>query len=207
MKKYKHYILTRFNLGVYDIDNAYADIVGDAEKWMQHRIDLFESTAFPSMMSQVNKNFTWLIAFDERTPKKVIQKYDYCNNIEVCYIQPHLYLRTLDPSHEWLITTRFDNDDIFNPTFIDIIQAEFNEQVEVIDIEYSKVNFGKKEQFPSNRPRANSPFLSLVERWGKDPMTALGHPHSVMPDIYESRKLDLILAQQVIHDRNVINKI
>ena len=204
---YKHYILTRFNLGVYDQNNAYAELVGDPHEWMEHRLRLFEETTFPSILEQENKNFTWLIAFDERTPDAVINRYDYCDNVEICFEQPHLYLRCEDPTHDWLITTRLDNDDILLPEFTAVIQAEAREFKEVIDIEYQKLRFRQFIKYPSLRPRPNSPFLSLVEPWGDDIMTALGRPHTVMPDVYEARKLPQVLAYQVIHDRNVSNKI
>ena len=100
-----------------------------------------------------------------------------------------------------------DNDDILLPEFTAVIQAEAREFKEVIDIEYQKLRFRQFIKYPSLRPRPNSPFLSLVEPWGDDIMTALGRPHTVMPDVYEARKLPQVLAYQVIHDRNVSNKI
>lgn len=208
MTEFKHYILTRFNLGIYSFESPYLKVIETPEGWMRHRMQLFEQTALPSVMSQTCREFRWLIAFDPLTPEAVIRRYAKIEQVEVCHEQPHLHLRRQQPGAEWLITTRFDNDDILLPDFVATIQGEFRRQQEVIDVEYQKIeNDNRTVRYPSMRPRPNSPFLTLVERWGVEPMTALGRPHTVIPDVYEARKLPEVLAYMVIHDRNVINKI
>ena len=198
--KYKHIILTRFNLGLYT-DNPYK--IENPDKWMDTRIKLFESTAFPSIMKQTNRNFTWLMAFDLNTPERFTRLYDYCDKIEVCFEQPHLFLRNQEPEAEWLITTRLDNDDIIEPHFIDEIQRQFRAETEIIDVDYIKTDFRFKA--PSFRKRPNSPFLSLIEKWEKNIITAMGYPHSTMPDYFPARKIDKVLAKMVIHENNIIN--
>lgn len=174
---------------------------------MTHRVALFEKYCLPSILHQKNQDFTWLIAFDEDTPHEVIRKYDYIENVEVCYEQPHFHMRKKRPEAEWLITSRFDNDDRLDVQFTDMIQAAFREQVEVIDVEYQALEVNTGKLYTSDRPLPNSHFLSLIEPWGREPLTALGRPHTEMPEYFPARRLPKVLALQVVHDRNVCNKI
>ena len=199
--KYKHYILTRFNLGLYS-DNPYK--VENPDKWMDTRIELFEKTAFPSIMKQTNKNFTWLMAFDINTPQKYTRLYDYCDKIEVCFERPDDYLRRQEREMEWLITSRFDNDDIYDPQFVAEIQRNFRPIEEIIDVDYTKTNLIDKE-IPTSRVKPNSPFLSLVEKWENNVKTAMAYPHSNMTAYFRSRKLNKVLAKMVIHENNQSN--
>lgn len=206
--KFKHYILTRFNLGLYTT-NPYK--IKNPDKWMETRIKLFEKTAFPSIQKQTNKNFTWLMAFDKETPERFKRIYDYCDSIEICHEQPHQYLKLKDPENEFIITSRFDNDDIYEPMFVEEIQKVATVLINtgrtatlIIDIKYLKTNF--KLTTPSGRKRANSPFLSLFEPWGEDINTALEYSHSTMPNYFSSIKIPMPLAKMVIHDNNIANK-
>ena len=207
---FKHYIFTRFNLGLYS-DNPYN--IKNPDKWMDTRIKLFEQTAFPSIIKQTNKDFTWLMAFDVNTPERYTKLYDYCDCIKVCFEQPHLYLKEQPPEADWIITSRLDNDDIYEPTFVEEIQKkaiELQKTVEgielgyIIDIEYNKTDLNYVT-IMSGRKGCNGPFLSFVEKWGKDVTTALGYKHSEFTAHFPHTKITTPLAQQVIHKDNVIN--
>lgn len=201
---FKHYILTRFNLGLYS-DNPYK--VPDPDLWLSHRLKLFEKYCLPSVRKQTCKDFTWVMAWDERTPEAILKKYDYLDCVQIVHEQPHVWLRQQRPEAEWLLTTRFDNDDIYLPAFVADVQAAFRFKEEVIDVNYHAWDLYADRYYESGRNRANSPFLSLAEQWNKTPVTALGRPHSVMPDHYYARRLDGVHAIQILHDRNVSNKI
>lgn len=204
MKKFKHYILTRYNLGIYSKDNPYAATVGDPEKWMKHRAQLFKA-CYDSVMNQTCKDFEWIIAIDGATPFRWYRKLMSHERVIIVYTQPHQTLRYFDHEAEWLITTRLDNDDILHPDFVAKIQAQFDETTKLIDVHYEAVKDGVHYQ--SGRTRPNSPFLSLIEPWGENVMTALGRPHTVMCEQYPAVWLPDVLAYQMIHDRNVSNKI
>jgi hypothetical protein len=53
----KHYLVTPWNMDMLDVE------------WMTERHTLFEEVCLPSVMSQKNKDFEWLLIADERTPK------------------------------------------------------------------------------------------------------------------------------------------
>jgi hypothetical protein len=200
--KFKHYILTRYNLGIYDKNNPYSESVGNPEEWMKHRMPLFQK-CIDGMIRQTNQKFIWVIAVDEKTD--IVFKTNL-ERVKIVNEQPHQWLRRQPCEAEWIITSRLDNDDYYHMDFVKKIQENFREVEEVIDIDYEVLESYTGIKYPSKRERANSPFLSLVEKWTDKINTAMGRPHTVMPDIYHSRKLG-VLATQVIHDKNVCNKI
>lgn len=198
----KHYILTRFNLGLYS-DNPYK--ISDPDVWMKHRIGLFHQFTLPSILNQDCHKFTWIMAFDENTPKRYMDNLGLPNNCVICKEQPDRWLRKQPPLSDWVITSRFDNDDIYLPGFVRNIQKCFKEKQKIIDIDYECWNYKTGKYYSSGRTKPNSPFLSLIEPW-VDLCTALGHPHTEMPEYFSAIKLG-IYAIQVIHDMNVCNKI
>ncbi len=63
----KHYLITEWNVDMIDLE------------WLTERQVLFEKFTYPSVMSQINKDFTWVLVSDARTPdsfKKVLESYD-----------------------------------------------------------------------------------------------------------------------------------
>jgi len=194
----KHYLLTRFNLGLYS-ENTYQ--IQDPEAWMAHRMELFQMYCLPSIKAQTCQEFTWLLACDPATPKKYLK---YLEPFQIIYEQPHLYLRKLKPQSDWIITSRLDNDDMLLPDYVSRIQAQFDKTIKLVDVQYQALSKG--QLYTSERTRPNSPFISLIEPWGEI-KTAMNRPHTYMCDDYPSVWLDEVLAIQVIHDRNISNQI
>jgi hypothetical protein len=54
----KHYLITRWNVDIYD------------SNWLKERQRLFERFCLPSVRSQTNSDFEWLLISDQRTPDK-----------------------------------------------------------------------------------------------------------------------------------------
>jgi hypothetical protein len=62
----KHYLITEWNVDMIDMD------------WLTERQKLFEDITLPSVMSQTNKDFEWILVSDARTPdefKEVLDSY------------------------------------------------------------------------------------------------------------------------------------
>jgi len=120
----KHYLVTQWNCDLYDLD------------WLKQRQKLFETFTIPSVLAQTNKDFTWLLVSDSRTPKEfrsVLDSYP----AEVIYhnFEGHKWpeVEGSDPIHrrsvqleyisnvvsdyigyqntDYIITSRCDNDD------------------------------------------------------------------------------------------------
>lgn len=201
-KNFDHFILTRYNYGLYD-----NDLIKDKGSWMRRRFELFKKCS-DSVRAQKNKNFRWVISIDKNTPDSWINEIsrytDYNSIITSREIRDFMKVNIdLMCKKEWVITTRLDNDDVIDPTFVEVIQSEFREVTEVIDVKgwHSDGSYTTE----SVRTRPNSPFLSLVEK-RSELRTCLCRPHTVMGNEFPARLLDKRLYTQVIHADCLANK-
>ena len=192
LKKFKHVILTRFNLGLYDTENA--------DEWMKHRWPLFEKTR-ESVLSQ-DGDFEWWLCVDARTPDRWLNKMaDEC----VHFTSEHP--KEYEPDG-WTITTRLDNDDLYLPGVVKAIQDCFIEEEIVVDLKYQQLCKGVLyssgiERDGWERPRPNGPFLSLISK----EKNCYARPHSKMGQFNSIFASDEVLAYMVIHDNNIGNQI
>ncbi len=224
MIKFKHYFLTRWNL--LDTENDIYNSVDDPHDWMRHRVALFEKYTLPAMMKQTCKDFTWLLAFSQKTPPDIIRRYRNLRNIVVIFEYPTEWLRN-NYGREWLLTTRLDNDDILLPTFVEKVQERVKEstkkgsfRTEIIDVMGVQWDMIGNKWYDSGRNMPNSPFLSLFENTKKPYLsghvgvglikgvkTAMYCSHSKMTWHFPAYKIPEELAIMCIHDRNIGNKI
>lgn len=83
MKRYKHFLLTRFNVPFIRKENI--DFLFE-KQYLDNRFDIFKKCCFSSIKQQTNQDFIWLVFFDSRTPdaykeinKSLNQEYNnYC---------------------------------------------------------------------------------------------------------------------------------
>ena len=194
LQKLKHVILTRYNIGLYDRD--------DAEEWMAHRMPLFERTR-ESVLSQEGE-FEWVLCMDKRTPNRWLQEIIRDSRMAISHEHPNTY-----KPDGWTITTRLDNDDLYLPGAIKAIQDKAEAWEQVIDLKYHQLYKGEAwssgiVQDGWERPHPNSPFLSLVS----EDKNCYIRPHSKMVgDFISSFASDEIYAYMVIHDNNLGNQI
>ena len=133
MEKFEHFLLTKFNKGLYTQSNKTKGDRKARDEWMVHRIRLFEKYCLPSIKNQVNQDFKWMVLFDGKTPKEFqrkIQEYaQYRNFLPVFdgWFDQHIK-KLLKPETQYLITTRIDNDDAFHKNAIKKIQLHFTEE-------------------------------------------------------------------------------
>ena len=128
MRQFKHYIMTRFNTGLYDPG---ARIRVSADQWMQHRIKLFTAFTLPSIMGQSCQNFTWLVLMDEQTPvvyREMLESIRYPNMKLVYQNSPSPWPQNVEPGDYDLITTRIDNDDAFHGDVVRVIRDNWYAQ-------------------------------------------------------------------------------
>lgn len=120
---YEHYILTKFNLGLYSNPNK-RRVKVKPDVWMEHRLSLFEKVTLSSIKNQSCQNFSWLLLVDKHTPEKFIRRMEDFNysNIKICCNDWEITNGNFD-----IITTRIDNDDAFHVDFIKEIQHKYAE--------------------------------------------------------------------------------
>lgn len=218
MRSFEHFILTKFNLGLYT--EPVIDKTGKplrADRWMEHRLQLFAKYCFPSITNQVNQEFTWLLLLDPKTPAKYLSTLqNYKKNyprIRLCiggWFDHHLK-QLLKKDTAFLITTRLDNDDALHRKAINYIQKSFAEdKCQLVGFPLGYHLAGK--QLYLNKSGSYS-FLSLIEKArrinGELKIKTVRCPQHLQ--FYKSSPIKLLRPDtpmwlQVIHDRNLVNQ-
>ena len=135
---FHHVILTAFNCVRQKFSLPSYDAIRDRPGWMEERFDLFERYCLPSVLAQSNQNFTWWIYFDQSTREVYLDRArrGFAGRpncvIKLCSIfgmETHQadLPAGLDPSRNWVVTTRLDNDDGLQRDFV----KKLHEQVRV----------------------------------------------------------------------------
>jgi Putative rhamnosyl transferase len=204
---FEHFLLTRFNVRH---DQRVAD------DWLHHRLGYFERLCIASVTQQTNRNFRWLVYFDNERAQWFQNEVDrlavdafepvwvdgrFSAEKEVAAIAE----RSVAP---WLITTRLDNDDALARDFIDVLQNQFKKQ----ELEFLNFRSGlqlSEEGGVYHRRESSNAFVSLIERRGSQP------PIGVYVDqhnrVYRHGPLRQVAAHpmwlQMVHERNISNMV
>jgi hypothetical protein len=167
MDTYRHLVITTFNVPL--TDDVEANPARLDPDWLANRFALFEKYCFPSVRSQSNQDFTWVVYFDSRTPaafREKIQGYEAYRNFVPLYADDRFiiterHLGALTRNTRFLITTKIDNDDAICRDYVRAIQAQFNNQPFVF------LNFTRGLVLCNGRLYAyqnfNNPYISLIE--------------------------------------------
>ena len=214
---FKHFLITRFNLRKDDWTTNKKNIAVLTEEWHKNRFKLFTDYCFPSVKSQTNNQFLWLVFFDTTTPdnyKKLIASLqEEMSNFIPLYIDgmsqflPSIKSYINGFNEEYIITSTLDNDDCISRTYIDEVQNRFDQQefmaVDFIDgytiQTQTLIKVGKKlHQY--------NPFISLIEK-NSSPKTICNVSHRIWKK--EKRILqirDIRVWASVIHSENKVNE-
>lgn len=211
---FKHFIITRMNvdwhLSKHRTDRNHPD-------FLTHRFKLFEEVCYPSVLSQNNKNFTWIILFDAALPILFKQKVEnYCSHAEEVeiipvYIQSKMTLLNtvkeniklkLSNETEYLITTSLDSDDAISKNFISLIQENFSRQ----ELGFINFPFGylyrTQEQNLYLREWLTSPFYTLIENLN-DFKTVLQYRHTEIKHYRNRQIITKPVWLMIAHGKNV----
>lgn len=127
--EFYHFIITRFNVNITEQD--FPKRLEDM--WLSIRFDLFQKYCFPTLAAQLNKNFKWLVLFDEQTPKRylaLINAYSRLDNFVPLFCADHstilpttiTKMKEIAPAVDWYLTTRLDNDDALATEYVHCVQ-------------------------------------------------------------------------------------
>ncbi|NDV93822.1 hypothetical protein D0T84_02675 [Dysgonomonas sp. 521] len=224
MTKYKHFVITLFNLRLSWTTDKKNNRTG-TDRWLAERFDLFDKYCFPSVSTQTNKNFVWLCLFDIDTPlayKERIKEYEAkCPQMAVCYFRPEdmegdwvdhfkdIIKGYMSADDAYLIITNADNDDMIHQNMVERIQSEFekNHKEGVYSMLYGYQYFPDnglllKMRYPHNH------FLSLVERYNPDFKTLKSEAHGRIRRYYDNVDIeDEPYWVEFVHSRNVNNSL
>jgi hypothetical protein len=206
---FDHLLLTRFAVRLDEGSPVPAD------EWLAGRLEVFKRFCAPSVNSQTNSDFTWLLLVDEGVPDWVVEQ------VSDAVTQSHEVVRltsawrpeaigellTAKSTSPWLITSRLDSDDALGRRYIDEVQQRFAEQPAP-----TFLNFLKGAQYVNGRmstyAHPSNAFLSLIE-----PRVEQAAPRTVMSVSHDiaGRAADVIQVEtsplwlQVVHGGNLLN--
>ena len=225
---FKHFILTRFNVIDSETYRASSYDYVNSDEYLSQRFQLFETYCLPSIINQSNKNFTWLLLFNDQLPEKWRKKLNefqkICLNIEVCFMrefpkgkQRDLLnqliineLKRLEVKPEYIMTTRFDNDDAFHFSFVDSVQQYFLEQPKEMLINYANgLQYVPQYNVLKNIRVINGHFGTLVEKNNGNIRTVASFSHNPLPTDLppaESLKIKKRIWLETVHNSNEFNE-
>src|ERR1700730_13355201 len=91
MNRFRHLILTRFNVKIPEYDSP-------GTEWLEHRFGLFERFCLPSLQNQSNLDFDWLLFCDKDSSVRFserIQKYCKWSNIRPVFVEGYFTQETV----------------------------------------------------------------------------------------------------------------
>jgi hypothetical protein len=211
----RHVILTRFNLATPGRESK----LRNDPTWLAHRFELFEKYCLPSVAAQTERDFDWLIFFDEGTPAAFQERVKDAQKVH-----PFTAIYTpLFPAEGWrlsslaaveadprtaLLTTTLDNDDAIAADFVERLQQTASQHLDEAPIAFNFKNGlvlkGGNLYFHQHK---SSAFRSVLERYGDSLRTAASIPHMDMASHFTICQIEGGPGWlQVVHDRNVSNK-
>jgi N-acetylglucosaminyl-diphospho-decaprenol L-rhamnosyltransferase len=221
-------LLTRFN-----IRNRYVGHTPEqAEEWLEQRFVLFERYCAPSIVSQTQEDFDWVIFCDPSTSPDNLRRIRATDpRIRIVFvgdpaqvtilpdeverIVPNLLIAPhIRPGTQVVVGTRLDNDDALNRAAL----ARVRELVPTfLRLDYDRLLYNPRlgYKFDHERQRLyrvehdRSPFLTLFERVDdkEPPRGPLSGSHSTMPTKYPTFHDGLLRAWvMVLHGTNISNR-
>lgn len=127
---FKHFIITRFNVNIHPQEFA----LRLSETWLCERFEFFNKFCLPSVIGQVEQDFTWIILFDQDTPapfKRMIKACEQYRNIVPVFckdfstVMPMLKknIALSNKGFDYTLTTRLDNDDALSKNFVKTLHS------------------------------------------------------------------------------------
>jgi hypothetical protein len=210
---FEHILLTRLNVQLTD-DQGPA-----SEDWLAARLPLFRDVCVPSVRRQRASPLKWFVFCDARTQgggRDEIEKLAADGVFEPVWVKGRFGPERVNEAiaegglgrRRFLITSRLDCDDAIAPHFCETVQEHFEPTRTAY---FVNLLFGY--QMSSGRfylrPYIANPFVSHVEQRspGRPWDTVFCLPHHLITD----RPLKQVRCRpawlQVIHDRNLANKV
>ncbi|RNC86872.1 MAG: hypothetical protein ED556_05465 [Winogradskyella sp.] len=223
MKTFSHYIITRFNIKSQGwTKDKNGNTVNDLA-WLKHRYNLFDMFCLPSMVSQSEKNYQWLVFFDKETPEEFRRKNEKISKqlkqFKPFYVDGFLDFEnslrayiTKDSKSDYVLTTRFDNDDCFHENALKVIQQSFSPKHNTV-IELANgltMQISSETKLAKRNNVFSGPFITLVEKTQDsiELQTVYDCEHTEWENRAEFTTIDNgYYWLQTIHDANITNRL
>lgn len=216
MEQERIVILTRFNLN-HDAESCTRHLDHD---WLVQRVEIFEQYCLPSIASQSDADFDWVVMFDLQTPIDILSRIEedsrHCQQLKIKLLP--FYANYNDAyaaiGREYigkvlrLITIRLDNDDALNRRFIELVRqklpVESNGKI-ILSFPQGLQLFVKPQTLMRVKCKDNH-FLVLAENADANVKTSLGFEHTTA-----TRNLHTTIFStsepmwlEVVHNLNII---
>lgn len=222
MARYKHFLITLFNVRLWDVDKKRKPTRTD--NWMKDRFEMFEKYCLPSVAAQTDKDFTWICLFDAQTPQVYIDRIE-THRDAVPMLTPCLtdivgrealvpaindiIEKYVTDEDEYVITTNLDNDDAIRCDMIEklhtLIDRNSTGKLYSLNLGYQYFagsGIVLKMKYPHNH------FLTLVEPAGTTYTTILGFSHVKGRKLFQPVDImDKPYWIEFVHGSNVNNDI
>jgi len=218
MNKVKHIIVTRLALKW-----RFSETKLSWDDFVNESIELMTKFTRPSLKNQDNQDFTLLSIVDESVT-------DYGNTLEnevVLKVETeknngypkkaminavNKYISEIQ-GYDSVILTRLDRDDALRFDFIDNVQNYLKDKPNnYIDLNNSITYNSRGKKAHNSKKYFNtfvSPFVSTHEKIEDDKIKCISLlvDHDQVPKYLKGRKVNDLYAMQVIHGRNLVNRI
>lgn len=215
MPKFQHFVITRYFTRAVSDPNDLESRLGNLGEWLDRRMVLFKKYCFPSVIAQSEKNFTWILYFDEKTPVDQLQQINDLiaghTNIKIRLsqlLQPQDHAADVraacHPDTRWVVTTRLDNDDGWHRDFVKNLHRQLSlRQTEFLNFSAGIIYYRDRTylyRHPSNA------FLSFCEP-ADSCQTVICSNHIFASRVAPVRQLHgPPVFLQAVHGGNVSNK-
>ena len=190
------------------------------DKWLQARLQIFESLSVASVSTQTNRNFKWLVFLDEDSPAWLRDQMAAinCGQMVPVYVQGSFTTLKVAAavrartSADWILTTRLDNDDALSPlyeqTALDLSRRQLDHVNDRLVINFLDGCQLADEQF-FRLHQALNPFTSMIERNDDGARTVLCAPHHLMNGVCKvvNVRTNYPMWLQNIHGGNLANDV
>jgi hypothetical protein len=220
--RFAHYVVTRFNLGLWAAGqkNIRGETI-DPELWMHHRTALFSDVCSPSIASQSERRFAWVLLLDTDTPRRVVQSIETsaakAARVKIAIVDTRFGWRMqlkkflsaiLPPGIDYVMTTRLDNDDALSRDAIGSIQACFAPRRKRLIVFPRGLRWCAGRVFAAYADWDSNAFKTLSEKVSETPLAtvfeqACGTGGWLDTEIVQKRTGPTWL--QVIHEHNLAN--
>lgn len=229
MIKLKHYIVVRFNLGLYRLNGR------TPAQWFENRITIFNSVSLPSLCNQTNHNFVLVLLVDPEMPKKhwaIISKTlesapgDFQRIVMsiplsddwrpkryserwTCEIDYTPFITLIQHDSKAVLQTRLDNDDALMPNAVDLIQQSVSSQSHAYCVDFLKgyvIDTGNKKAFTAHHKKG-TPFISLYQPSSEKMKCIYDLTHQKIALVYPCMEFIERMWVMNIHENNVSNRL
>lgn len=157
--------------------------LGISEEYLDKRFEIFDKYTFPSVNAQTDKDFTWVILLNGKTPQKfrdIMTKYENSADMRVKLVYVDNYddnigeydnlTRVMENyfekyTNKWILTCRCDNDDMLAKNYIEKMKENFR-PVDNMFIDFIRgYNLNSSDNILNSYKCRSNHFVGYVEKF------------------------------------------